>query len=80
MSPEHRWRAVARQKLDYAVNRPTEEWRVPEWEKVRNVMAEKYSAMLGVPNPITAAIAEVLGLTESTPVVDVPVNMEAFGL
>ena len=81
MAPEARWRHVAQYFLDRAVNPPTEEWRRTEWEKTRNAQAERYSAMLGVPNPVTAALADALGLgdapAESAPVT---VSMDAFGL
>jgi hypothetical protein len=81
MQPEERWREVARRKLAYATTRPTEEYNVPQWEKVCNEMAKRYSAMLGVENPLMRRAAEALGLVEEPKAeTETGVDMSAFGL
>jgi len=85
MPLEKRWRTVAQKALDKAVNRPTESYKMADWEKTRNANAARYSAMLGISNPVTALLAEALGLgetpaqTSATP--DIPViDVSGFGV
>lgn len=81
MPLEARWRKMAQILLDKAVNRPEYEWQVPEWSKTRNERAARYSAMLGVPNPVMAEIADALGLIDHPAAPAAPtISMDAFGL
>ena len=77
---EARWRRYAESRLAYAAGpRPNESaW---EWEKNRNQLAARYSAMLGVPDPLMTEHAAALGLVDSPPAPNtVSVGMDAFGL
>jgi hypothetical protein len=77
---EARWRLVAERKLAWAVTPPTSKYEWDEWVRLRHRMAARYSAMLGVPNPVLAACAKALGLVDA-PVVAAPViDVTGFGL
>lgn len=80
MDLDARWQHVARIWLAKAVNRPAESWKISEWEATRNEKAARYSAILGIADPIMAETAKAFGLTEEPKAesVNVP-DMGAFG-
>jgi hypothetical protein len=84
MTPEARWRKVAQKLLDKALTPPpATSWNYAAWAETRNEKAERYSVMLGIANPITAVIADALGLIDH-PTVEVPqaveIDVSAFGI
>ncbi len=81
-----RWRSVAEHKLLYAVTPPQGTgYERTKWEECCNSMAAKYSAMLGVPNPLMVDAAKAFGLipeTELEPAAaaaSASVDLAAFG-
>jgi hypothetical protein len=80
MPLEARWRTIAAKLLAKAVKRPDAGYDVPKWEQTRNERAARYSAMLGIDDPIKAELAEALGLIDRKPAEPAPVlDLSGFG-
>lgn len=80
MDMEDRWRAVAKAFLAAATKqmRP-DQYGYQNWVSTRNERSARYSAMLGIADPIMAETAEAFGLTQPAPQ-QPAVDMSAFGL
>ena len=80
MSHEQRWRTMAQKFLDAAMARPSSDYAAVEWAKTRNADSARYSAMLGIDDPIMIQTAEAFGLVDTPQATSAAPDMSAFGL
>lgn len=85
LSHDERWREYAQRRIKWAMTRPDNQYKLADWEKDRNTVSARFSAMLGIPDPVMAVVAEAFGLTEpATAEHDTKpasvVDLSAFGL